>query len=348
MNVTKVELIEAASAAGIDDTAAARLWSTLEEHRSHGAATFTGANVLYYFGGLLVIGAMTFFMSLAWNSSALVLCLSVFYMAGLGLLGYKLFQEPATRRPGGILVTAAVCMTPLTVYSLERILNLWAGDNPGSYSDFYSLVHQSWIFMEIATVFVGLAALKFVRFPFITMPIAFSLWYFSMDAVAFILRAPPFSPHYWEHWQIITILFGVAMLLGSIAIDRRTREDYAFWGYIYGGAALYAGLSMLVDPNDHAKLALFGGISVVIFALSVVLGRRALTVFGGLGVFTYLTTLAWSVFPNSLAFPFVLTLIGLATIGLGIWYQRNEAKVRAAIVRVLPAALREALPASRA
>ncbi len=43
-----------------------------------------------------------------------------------------------------------------------------------------------------------------MRFPFLTAPIAFSLW------------------------------FGLGMLAATDFVDRRTREDYAFWGYLFG------------------------------------------------------------------------------------------------------------------
>ncbi|MEP6888403.1 MAG: hypothetical protein ABI945_08785 [Nitrospirales bacterium] len=35
--------------------------------------------------------------------------------------------------------------------------------------------------MEVGTILAAAIALRFIRFPFLTAPIAFTLWYMSMD-----------------------------------------------------------------------------------------------------------------------------------------------------------------------
>jgi len=76
-----------------------------------------------------------------------------------------------------------------------------------------------------------------------------------------------------------------------------------------------------------------------------VLGRRVFAVFGGLGIAAYLGHLARQVFADSLLFPFALTLIGLAIVAAGIWWQKNEARLSAALRTRLPAGWRELLQA---
>jgi hypothetical protein len=63
-------------------------------------------------------------------------------------------------------------------------------------------------------------------------------------------------------------------------------------------------------------------------------------VLGALGVASYLGYLAYRVFEDSLLFPFALTLLGLAVVALGIWWQRHEAELHARLAGWLPAALR--------
>jgi hypothetical protein len=348
MNVSRSELIAAARDAGIEEATAAELWSQLESRASKAEpARFTAANFAYYLGGLLVIGAMTYFMTLGWFAYGgwFIFVVSLGYIALLGIAGYAMSGDLKMRRPGGILVTAAVCVTPLAVYGFERMTGWWVdGSDPGTYASFYELVHQSWIFMEIATVCAGLVALRSVRFPFITLPIAFALWFLSMDGAVFLLHG---GDDFLAR-RYVSLAFGVGMIAVAMAIDRRSEEDYAFWLYLYGAAALYGGLSVFWDRGDERQLALFAAISVLVLALSVLLGRRALTVAGALGLFAYLSRLAWTVFKDSLGFPFVLTLIGLATIGAGVAYQRNEERIRKVLIRSVPAWIVAALPSSRA
>ena len=54
-----------------------------------------------------------------------------------------------------------------------------------------------------------------------------------------------------------------------------------------------------------------------------------------------LCDLSYRVFRDSLVFTFALTAIGLAIIGLGIFWQRREAQWSAALRRRLPRPLRE-------
>jgi uncharacterized membrane protein YccC len=82
-------------------------------------------------------------------------------------------------------------------------------------------------------------------------------------------------------------------------------------------------------------------INVALIVVGAVLSRRVFAVFGGLGIASYLGYLAYRVFSDSLLFPFVLTVIGLAIIYLGILWQRHEAKLSAGLRASLPGALRE-------
>jgi len=47
-------------------------------------------------------------------------------------------------------------------------------------------INASWVVMEVATIAVAGALLWVVRFPFITAPAAYALWYLSMDGTALI------------------------------------------------------------------------------------------------------------------------------------------------------------------
>jgi hypothetical protein len=68
-------------------------------------------------------------------------------------------------------------------------------------------------------------------------------------------------------------------------------------------------------------------------------------VFGGLGVAGYLSYLSWRVFKDSLLFPVVLSVIGLAIIAIGVLWQKNEARWSAAVRSRLPGPLRELIEA---
>ncbi len=81
--------------------------------------------------------------------------------------------------------------------------------------------------------------------------------------------------------------------------------------------------------------------------LAVLLRRAVFMVFGAMGVAAYLGYLSYEVFADSLLFPVLLTLIGLAMIGLGLAYQKRREQLSQALRAWLPGWVRQALPALR-
>lgn len=314
------------------------------ETRYEGAASLTLANVLYYLGGLIVIGAMTFYVSEAWDALGGVghFIVALGYAAVFLTAGKWLRDSKGQRIPGGILATAAVCMTPMAVYGFQEITGWWVMERPGSYNDFYHWIKSSWFSMEIATVAVGVLVLRWFRFPFIMLPVAFSLWFMSMDLTA-VIYGPAFS---WDERKVVSVFFGLVMLIASFIVDRRTREDYAFWGYLFGMLAFWGGLTALDSDSELSKF-MYCCINIALMGISVLLQRRVFIVFGSMGVAIYLSHLASSVFRDELSFAFALSLTGLAVIGLGLLYHKHEKALEQKLTSILPEIIKNILPQNR-
>lgn len=99
------------------------------------------------------------------------------------------------------------------------------------------------------------------------------------------------------------------ILLASFVVDRRTKQDFAFWGYLFGMLSFWAGLSLMESGSQLAKFG-YCLINVGLMLVSILLQRRVFMVFGALGVFGYLGYLAYDVFKDSMSFPFVLSGLG--------------------------------------
>jgi hypothetical protein len=126
---------------------------------------------------------MGWFMTEAWEEfgGTGIFIISALYALCFILAGRKLWYQQGLKVPGGLLFTMAVGMTPLAIYGLERLTGIWPQGNPGIYKDYHIWIKGSWFLMEVGTIAAALAVLKYIRFPFLTAPIAFSLWYMSMD-----------------------------------------------------------------------------------------------------------------------------------------------------------------------
>jgi len=304
---------------------------------------FAFVHVLYYLGGMIAIGAMSIFMTLGWNAlggwGGFVTAL-LYAVLALSLTHWFLDRKHL-EIPAGITATLAVVMVPLAIFAAQTALGQWAADKP--YRDYHAYIDARWIMMEFGTLAIGAILLWRYRFPFMLMPIAVTLWYMSMDVV------PLLFGYDWLDWEIrkfISLWFGLAMVLLAFWVDLRSRfsRDYAFWLYLFGVLTFWGGLSLMSSGSEWGKLG-YCGINVAMILIGAVLGRRVFAVFGGLGVAGYLGYLSYKVFKDSLIFPFALSLVGLAIIGLGVLWQRREAQWSERLRGFLPGPLRELIEA---
>ncbi len=336
MNISKDELRRAAAAAGIGPDQADSVWEALRASPSaSGGPKFETANVAYYLGAMVVIGAMGWLMNKAWEQlgGGGLLLVSACYAVSFVLGGRTLWNQ-GLRIPGGLLFTMAVCMTPLAVYGIERWTGYWPAKDPGAYRDFHPYINASWIYMEIATVVAGLAAIRLWRFPFLMAPVAYALWFMSMDLTELWAS----HEHYgWMEREWATMVFGAAMLFAFyIAELKGLPEDFCFWGYLFGLMAFWGGLTSMDSDSEVGKL-IYCLINIGLIFCALVLRRRTFIVFGAVGFFIYLGHLAYTVFKDSILFPFALTLLGIGIIYLGLQYQRRGRRIGARIrARLLP------------
>ncbi len=335
--------LERAVAGGVLDVAQAEaLWAFLGSEPASLRPRFDLVHVLWYAGALIIIGAMGLFTTLAFAKlgGGVLALIAIVYAALLTTAGRHLWQRQQ-RIPGGLLLTAAVTMAPLFTYGVQHALGWWTHAEPGNYRDFFIWIRASWLPMELATIAAGLVALRYWRFPFLIAPIAFALWFMSMDLVPWVFGEG------WDGWgqrRIVSLWFGLAMLLVAWAVDVRAEGDFAFWLHLFGLLAFWCGLTLLDSQNELGK-AFYCLINLVLLLLALFLERRAYAVFGALGVAAYLGHLAGEVFQDSLLYPFALSLIGVLIIAAGLWLHRRQAAIARLLDQRLPPAVRALRPA---
>jgi hypothetical protein len=356
MRIERADVDEAIAQQILTSPQAAALWRLLQSRQPAASGVpapapeaphrrFNGLNVAYYFGALLVIAAMGWLMTLGWEAfgGTGIFVIATLYAFFFTMAGLRLLAQPETRTPGGLLVTMAVCMTPLAVYGFERMTGLWPGADPGNYRGFFPWVRGGWFAMEVATVLAGLIALRKVRFPFLVAPIALVLWFMSMDAVPAL-----FHTHAWDGGiaRRVSIAFGLASMFAAFQVDHRTEEDYAFWLYFFGMVSFWGAITSMQSGHELSKL-LYCAMNLGFVVLSVLLRRRVFLVFGSIGVNLYLGHLAWRVFERSMLFPFALTLLGLGIITAAVYYQRHRVAIELRIESWIPLWVRDLLPPAR-
>jgi hypothetical protein len=335
MQISKKTLQQAVDKGLITPQQANNLWDFLGQQVSH-APALSPTNILYYLGGCIAIGAMTLFMNLGWEAfggiglSAIALLYAVISLALTEFLKKKSLLIPA-----GIMATLAVAMVPLFVYGIQTMLGYF--EDQTSYEGFHRQIDTRWVTMELATVIAGLLVLLRYRIGFILMPICVALVYLSVDL------APIFAASdsmYMGFYPNVMVWFGLSMLGVAVVTDvyDKSRQDYAFWLYLFGVLTLWVGVSAQDSALLTMKL-LYLGFNLLLIAIGTCLMRKAFLAFGGLGVLLVLGDLSSDIFRDSIGFPFSLTVLGILTIGVGIWWQKNERAIQARVGQMLPPAI---------
>ena len=152
--------------------------------------------------------------------------------------------------------------------------------------------------MEIATIVAAAFALRYVRFAFLTAPIAFSFWFLSMDLAALIVKQSSVD---WETRRQVSVAVGLVTILVGYGLDKflnktseSRSEDFAFWCYLFGMIAFWGGLTSM-DTGSEVMRALYALMNIGLILLAVKLRRTTFLVFGALGVHLYLGDLAYRV-----------------------------------------------------
>jgi len=313
------------------------------QERHHRAATappeqskgFNIVTVAYYFGAMLMISACAWFLGDKWEAlgSRGVLITTIIYFAIAFSLGWWL-RGKGYIVGGGLLITVAVCLVPLIAYCIEDLAGIWPAERPGSYEDFYPLIQGGWIAMELATTAVALIVLRFVRFGFLTAPLAFSLWFFSMDLASWILGRNSLE---WNQRAWISVAVGFVTVFIGYPLDRLLNskekprsEDFAFWCYLFGLMAFWGGLTSMDSDSELGKL-IYLFINIGLIGIALYLRRTVFLVFGAIGAHIYLGHLAYEVFKDSFLFPFALALLGLSLILVTVFaqsYLRRTQKIK--------------------
>jgi len=334
MKIDKEDLQWASETGIITPAQADQVWDALKA-RQKDTPRMDIVHVAYDFGAFIIMSAMGWFMNDAWNrfGGDVLAAIAVLYAAVFLIVGRRLWYGLGLKVPGGLLFKLAVWMTPLAIFGIEKMLGWWPMGDPGVYRDYYHWIKSGWFFMEIGTILAGLAALRYIRFPFLSFPVAFALWFMSMDIAPLIMGGANYVT--WDTRKLISMGFGFLMLAGAYGVDRRTREDFAFWGYLFGMLAFWGGLSLLESDSEWNRF-LYCLINPAFILIAVLFQRKVFIVFGAIGVFSYIGHLAARVFADALLFPLAFCLVSGLIMTAGIYYRRNYLNIEAALMRVIP------------
>jgi len=277
-------------------------------------------SLAYYFGSFMILLAYTIFMGLEWEALGFPRQIAVSLGTIVVLWGIGFFlQGRGFQGAGGLLIFVGTGIVPLLVGTIQRALGFWP-DTEFAYRDFYRVVAQTWVPLELISIAITLIILWRVRFPLLTLLIAFWMWFLSMDLTRWITQSNSWS---WSDVeQIVSAIMGAGMLILGVFLQRRTKQDYSSWFYLFGHLIILSFFSSLTIDREGILGLVYFAVYLSFVVASVWLQRRVFLVFGAFGCYGYLSYLAFQVFDGALGFVFALGGIGLLIVLSAVGYQK--------------------------
>ncbi|MBN1127473.1 MAG: hypothetical protein JXA71_00700 [Chitinispirillaceae bacterium] len=226
------------------------------------------------------------------------------------------------------------------VFSFQKYFNVWVFKSPGDYDSYYTWINSGWFLMEMATIITAVLFILIFKFPFLTFPLSFTVWFLSMDITPVVYGS---GVHSWEERKMVSAMFGALVLVIAFIVDRKTKGDFSLWLYIFGLMAFWTGITFMDSDSELNKL-LYCLVNLFLIIVSVLLQRKVFIVFGSMGLYVYLYHVSSRVFEDSLLFPVALSMLGLSIIVLGIVYSKNHVRFEKAVLKRTPATLLKLLP----
>lgn len=296
---------------------------SIEEQKDGEGEQRKGLNFIslaYYFGGFMILLSCTIFVGFDWE--VLGYPLQFAYSLGpilvLWGIGYFL-QHTNSQTAGGLLIFAGTAIVPLLVTTIQRAIGMWP-EIEFAHREFYRYVSQTWIPLELISIAVSVIVVWRIRFPPVTLLIAFWMWFLSMDLTRWIIKSDNWSMLGPE--QTISSATGAGMLFLGIYLQRKAKQDYSFWFYLFGHLLILSFFSSLTLDKGGILGFVYFAVYFLFVVASVWLQRHVFLVFGAIGCYSYLSYLAFTIFDEAIGFLFALGGIGLLIVLSAVGYQK--------------------------
>ncbi len=307
----------------------ANIWEYLAANAASAGSKLDLANIIMSVGGAFLVIALPIILGLVADQYHFPAMFTgaIASVAVFGVAGMLMWHKYGLKLAGGLLSTAAVVAVPVATWGfLHEFLKTGMDYNVESLVVFGSLAAAS------------VAALRAVRFPFLTMPLYGSLWVMSMIVIDMV--TPSGSGWLWgwasQNALILDMVFGGLLCAAAFSLEKNQTEDFSFWGYLFGLTTFWFAWTKLGLGGEYGKL-LFVAVNVGFILLSSMLKRTIFLVFGVVGTFWYPFYLSFQFFAENAIMLWVsVAVLGAGVLGLGVVYFKKRDSINNALASVLP------------
>jgi len=161
--------------------------------------------------------------------------------------------------------------------------------------------------------------LFFVQFPFITAPIFLALFAFGEKDLVNLLFGS--TPTIAEQCNVRVVFGGIILIVAFIVDRQKFQKDFAFWGYLFGVASFWGGLSVefsnVYQYSGTFKFVYFL-VNVAMLFAALYLQRIIFLLTGGVGTAAYVVQLLM-IYGTPESNSYLSVILGVILIGSGYY-----------------------------
>ncbi len=274
----------------------------------------------------MVLFSYSFWLTTHWEelSNLIRILLCVVSIIVLGLTGDFLKRNTEFEKAGRLLIFAAAGIIPLLIYSIEKMINIWPGTDTEeiAYFLFLGTIKGAWVLLDLISLIILILVFRLVKDHLLTILVSNFAYFLILDLSGLLFGIKKGTEAHYLLW----LFGGIIIATWGIYYYYQKNTIFARWPSIFGLLMIFSATSWLaiVGKNEFGYALLGLIISTAMILVSIGIESKIYLTFGSIGIFWFVDYLVFSIFFDSFGFTLTTLAIGLATISLGMMFQKNK------------------------
>ena len=334
----------------IDETQKNSLIDLYNQNSNEPKQASAVVKVLYYIGGLIMLGAMTSLMSntIQHSTYTIILLLGTLY-AVIFLGAGEFLWRKNEKLPSGILYFLFIAAVGFIVTDIEKMTGFFPHfADMDKIPNYWDLCRFPLIVLSVLTITANTVLQKFRPASLLAVPTIFCTYTIFMTIVDFIYGYENITS---KIFFTSNMIYGAGLSIVGFIKDRLTKTDYSMWMYLVGSVGFFIFAMFLLDALNigiwQDQLICFI-LSLIYMFIGLMIQRKPFSITGILGVIEYIMYLEIdNIKNNTTLLTSVVLITGLIILYAGVIYSKNVDKLRSFIESKLPEKVRNYLPQNR-
>lgn len=310
----------------------------------------TVVKVLYYLGGLMMLGAMAALMSntIQHSTYLMILFVGVIYTILFFGIGEYLWRKNE-KLPSGILHFLFIATIGFIIIDIEKMTGFFPHfSDMNRISNYWDLCRFPIIILSGLTIVANTILQKFRPTPLLAVPTIFCSYAIFMAFVDSIYGCENIT---YEIFYTSNVIFALGLNITGFIIDRLSKADYSMWMYLLGSIGFFTYTIFLLSELEieiwQGQLSCFI-LSIIYIVIGLIIQRKPFLIIGILGLVEYIMYIEIdNIRDNTILLTSLILITGLIILYAGVIYSKNADKLRDIIESKLPEKIKNYLPQNR-